>query len=81
MKTYHRKLPISKRKTLKDSANKDFSSNKTSQLVYRIIGNDIVLQSFEIDKRTGQLFVKKGAILDVNHLNGESIVFSVEVSK
>lgn len=81
MKTSHRKLPISKRKTLKDSTNKDFFSNKTSQLVYRIIGNDIVLQSFEIDKRTGQLFVKKGAILDVNHLNGESIVFSVEVSK
>lgn len=81
MKTSHRKLPISKRKTLKDSTNKDFLSNETSQLVYRIIGNDIVLQSFEIDKRTGQLFVKKGAILDVNHLNGESIVFSVEVSK
>lgn len=38
------------------------------------------MQSFEIDKRTGQLFIKKGASLDVNHLNGESIVFSVEVS-
>jgi hypothetical protein len=38
------------------------------------------VQSFDIDMRTGQLFIRKGASLDVNHLNGESIVFSVEVS-
>lgn len=47
--------------------------------LYRIIGTDVVLKSFEIDKKTGQLSIKKGASLDVNHLNGESIVFSVEV--
>ena len=82
MKMSYRKLPISKKKkkSLKLFENKDFCSNKTSKLVHRIIGNDIVLQSFEIDKRTGQLFIKKGASLDVNHLNGESIVFSVEVN-
>jgi FKBP-type peptidyl-prolyl cis-trans isomerase 2 len=39
------------------------------------------MESFEIDKRSGQLFVRKGATLDVNHLNGESIVFSVEVNE
>ncbi|CRK91477.1 CLUMA_CG005143, isoform A [Clunio marinus] len=51
-----------------------------SEITYQIIGNDIVSQSFEVDKRTGQLFIKKGTSLDVNHLNGESIVFSVEAS-
>ncbi|XP_070490349.1 cadherin-87A isoform X2 [Chironomus tepperi] len=51
-----------------------------SEITYQIIGTDVVLKSFKIDKRTGQLSIKKGASLDVNHLNGESIVFSVEAS-
>lgn len=50
------------------------------QFTNRIVGSDVVLQSFEIDKRSGQLSIRKGASLDVNHLNGESIVFSVEVN-
>lgn len=79
MKTFYRKSAISKFRT--SSANDFFlDSNEISAPVHRIVGNDIVLQSFEIDKRTGQLFIRKGASLDVNHLNGESIVFSVEVN-
>lgn len=40
----------------------------------------MVLSTFDIDKRSGKLSIKKGAVLDVNHLKGESILFSVEVS-
>lgn len=47
--------------------------------VFRIVGSDIVMETFDIDKRTGHMFIKDGARLDVNHLEGESIVFSVEV--
>lgn len=49
-------------------------------MTYRIIGNDVALKSFDIEKRTGQLSIKKDATLDVNHLHGTSILFSVEVN-
>lgn len=45
----------------------------------RIIGNDVILRNFDIDRRTGQLTIARGASLDVNHLNGENLYFSVEV--
>lgn len=51
------------------------------EIYCRIIGNDIIQKNFEIDKRTGQLTIAKDASLDVNHLNGENLYFSVEVNR
>lgn len=46
----------------------------------RIIAADDVQSLFSIDGHSGQLYIRDGSALDVNHLKAESVFFSVSVS-
>ncbi|XP_055857461.1 cadherin-87A isoform X2 [Episyrphus balteatus] len=55
-------------------------ADTVSDITYRIIGNEQIDSIFDIDKRSGQVTIKPDAVLDVNHLKSDNLIFSVEAN-
>lgn len=55
-------------------------ADTVSDITYRIIGNEQIDSIFDIDKRSGQVTIKPDAVLDVNHLQSDNLIFAVEAN-
>ncbi|XP_055907536.1 cadherin-87A isoform X2 [Eupeodes corollae] len=55
-------------------------ADTVSDITYRIIGNEQIDSIFDIDKRSGQVTIKPDAVLDVNHLRSDNLIFAVEAN-
>lgn len=49
-------------------------------LYFSIVGDKHILDTFAIDKQTGQVSIRPNATLDVTHLNNDNLVFAVEAN-
>lgn len=47
-------------------------------LLFSIVGDKLILDTFAIDNQTGQITIRPNATLDVTHLKNDNLVFSVE---
>ncbi|KAJ6636635.1 Cadherin-87A [Pseudolycoriella hygida] len=52
----------------------------SSDINYKLIGDDLVSKLFAIDRRSGQLTINDTSSLDVNRLKSDKVFFSVEAT-
>ncbi|XP_061400398.1 cadherin-87A [Musca vetustissima] len=55
-------------------------ADTVSEISYSIIGDKHILDTFVIDKESGQITIRPNATLDVTHLNNDNLVFAVEAN-